>query len=141
MTVAKARVLIADNQARVRWALQTFLQEEKGLILVGETSKAESLLSLVERSRPDLLLLDWGLLDQPIADLLTALRGLDFQVKVIVLSSQPEIQEAALAAGVEAFVSKGDPPESLITTLRTIQLADQCRAHPSPLQHHPGEDK
>jgi two-component system response regulator EvgA len=118
---AQARVFIADNQARVRWALRTFLQEEQGLILVGETSRAETLLALVEGTRPDLVLLDWELLDQPIAALLSALQALDFQVKVIVLSSQPDIQQAALAAGVDGFVSKGDPPERLLTTLRAIQ--------------------
>ncbi len=117
----KMRVFIADDQSRVRWALRTFLQEEQGLILAGETSRAEALLALVEATRPDLVLLDWELLDQPVADLLSALQALDFQVKVIVLSSQPDIQQAALAAGVDAFVSKGDPPERLLTTLRAIQ--------------------
>jgi DNA-binding NarL/FixJ family response regulator len=126
MTTAKARVFIADDQARVRWALRTFLQEEQGMVLVGETSKAETLLPLIEGTRPDLILLDWGLLDQPIDELLSALRGLDFQVKVIILSSQPDIQEAALAAGVEAFVSKGDPPENLLTTLRALQQASKA---------------
>jgi DNA-binding NarL/FixJ family response regulator len=126
MTTTKARVFIADDQARVRWALRTFLQEEQGLVLVGETSKAETLLPLIEGTRPDLVLLDWGLLDQPIDELLSALRGLDFQVEVIVLSSQPDIQETALAAGVEAFVSKGDPPESLLTTLRALQQASKA---------------
>jgi DNA-binding NarL/FixJ family response regulator len=121
MTVPKARVFIADDQARVRWALRTFLQEEQGLILVGETSRSDTLLPLVEGSRPDLLLLDWGLLNEPVDQLLSTLRGFDFQVKVIILSSQPDIQQVALAAGVEAFVSKSDPPECLLTTLRAIQ--------------------
>jgi two-component system response regulator DesR len=115
------RVLLADDQTRVRWALRTFLQEEPGLILVGETGRAEALLALVEATRPDLLLLDWELPAQPMADLLSALQAIDIQLKVIVLSSQPDMRQAALAAGVDGFVSKGDPPERLLTTLRIIE--------------------
>jgi DNA-binding NarL/FixJ family response regulator len=112
---------LADDQTRVRWALRTFLQEEPGLILVGETGRAEALLALVEATRPDLLLLDWELPAQPMADLLSALQAIDIQLKVIVLSSQPDMRQAALAAGVDGFVSKGDPPERLLTTLRIIE--------------------
>jgi CheY-like chemotaxis protein len=123
----QARVFIADDQSRVRWALRTFLQEEPGLVLVGETSRAEALLALVEATRPDLLLLDWELSGQPIVDLLSALRALDFQIKIIVLSSQPDIQQTVLEARVDAFVSKGDPPERLLTTLRAMQYESHER--------------
>jgi two-component system response regulator DesR len=116
----KLRVFLADDQAKIRWALRTFLQEEPRLILVGETSEAEALLALVEATHPDLLLLDWELPGRPIIELLCALQTLDSQLKVIVLSSQPEAQQAALAAGVAGFVSKNDPPEQLLTTLHAL---------------------
>jgi len=36
---------------------------------------------------------------------------------VIALSSRPEQQEAALATGVDSFVSKGEAPEHLLAAV------------------------
>ena len=35
-------------------------------------------------------------------------------------TEEPEARQAALTAGADAFVSKGDPAESLLRTLRAI---------------------
>jgi DNA-binding NarL/FixJ family response regulator len=36
---------------------------------------------------------------------------------IIVLSGRPEASRAALAAGADAFVSKGNPPEHLLSAI------------------------
>jgi len=38
---------------------------------------------------------------------------------IIALSSNPESRRAALAAGADAFVSKGDPPEWLMDSIES----------------------
>jgi DNA-binding NarL/FixJ family response regulator len=48
------------------------------------------------------------------------LRGQFPQVRFIVLSTSPEAANDALAAGAEAFVSKGDAPEGLARLLRDL---------------------
>lgn len=123
----KLKVLLADDQASIRWALRTFLREEPGVALVGETSETEALLTLVEATRPDLILLDWELPGRPIIELFSVLQTLDSQVKVIALSSHPEARQAALLAGAAGFVSKNDPPERLLTTLRGLRLETNDR--------------
>jgi len=45
------------------------------------------------------------------------------QVKVIMLSMYADYLDEALAAGADAFVSKGEPPEKLLTTLAAIATA------------------
>jgi CheY-like chemotaxis protein len=42
---------------------------------------------------------------------------------VIVLSGRPEVRQAALAAGAEAFVSKADAPQQLLAALRRLVQA------------------
>ena len=37
---------------------------------------------------------------------------------VVALSGLPEARREALAAGADAFVSKGDPPEKLLAAVR-----------------------
>jgi CheY-like chemotaxis protein len=44
-------------------------------------------------------------------------------VKIIALSGRAETQQIALTAGVDGFISKGDPPERVLTTLRAIIIA------------------
>jgi DNA-binding NarL/FixJ family response regulator len=112
------RVLLADDQAKVRSALRLILEQEPGMEIVGEAAGVARLLALVKERYPDLILLDWELRKAPANDLLPALRSLCPCLKVIVLSARPEARQAALAAGADAFVSKVDGPEALLNALQ-----------------------
>ncbi len=114
------RVLLADDQNKVRSALRLLLGQEPGLSVVGEAIGVEGLLAQMETACPDLVLLDWELPGLSTAELLPTLRALCPRLRVIALSGRPEARRAALAAGADAFVSKGDPPERLLTTLRAF---------------------
>ena len=121
----KMRVLIADDQPQVRSALSLLLRQEPGVTVVGEADNAVRALELAAGRRPDLVLLDWELPGTLAAarsmmsehDLLSALRARCPRLKVIDLSGRPEARRAALTAGVDAFVSKGDPPERLLAAV------------------------
>jgi DNA-binding NarL/FixJ family response regulator len=123
--VRRMRVLLADDQTKVRSALRLLLEQEPGLSVVGEAVEAEDLLAQVEATQPDLVLLDWELPGLRTDDRLSVLRALCPQLKVIALSGQPEARRAALSAGADAFVSKGEPPERLLAAV------EDCR----PRQH------
>jgi len=68
-------------------------------------------------SRAEVVLLDWNLAGAAAAGLLPALRRDCPDRGVIVLSGRPEAREAALAAGADTFVSKGNPPEHLLAAI------------------------
>jgi len=110
-------VLIADDQPEVRSALRLLLTQEPDLIVVGEAIDTAQVLELAAGQQPDLVLLDWELPDQGGAAALAGLRAIHPGLAVIALSGRPEAQPAALAAGVDAFVSKGKPPEYLMTSV------------------------
>jgi DNA-binding NarL/FixJ family response regulator len=112
------RILLADDQPKVRLGLRLLLEQEQGLTVVAEAADSRSLLAQVEESRPDLVLLDWSLQDSAAAEQLATLRQACPQVAVIVLSAQPGVEVAALATGADAFVSKADPPEKLLAAIR-----------------------
>lgn len=123
------RIFLADDQAKVRSALRLLLEQEPGLCVVGEATEAGDLLAQIEATRPNLMLLDWELPGLALANsvgsekyLLLALHAHCPDLRVIALSGQLEARQAALAAGADAFVSKGDPPERLLATLRTMEL-------------------
>ena len=118
------RILLADDQSNVRFALRALLEQQAGVQVVGEAVNSEALLSQVQTACPDLVLLDWNLPDIAAEELLSALRKRCPDLPVIVLSGKPEVRRAALAAGADAFVSKADPPEGLLAAIRSAKRAE-----------------
>jgi len=117
------RILIADGQKSVRHALVVLLATQAGLQTVGEASCGEELLLQAGTIDADIALVDWEL--PGLAELggLAALRRLYPDLLIVVLSSRPGVRRAAQMAGLEAFVSKGDPPERLLAVIRECSEA------------------
>ncbi len=111
------RILLADSQPKVRFAMRVLLERQPGLKVMGEAANADDLLNQVEMSCPDIVLIAWGLPGVAADDFLSALRGICPDLSVIVLSGRPEVRRAALDAGADAFVSKTDPPEYLLMAI------------------------
>ena len=116
----QTRMLVADSDARVRQALHTLLGQEPGPVVIRESPDVASLAIEVRDFQPDLILLDWELPGRPAAALLFASQNLLYRSKMIVISRRPEDRQMALAAGADAFVSKGDPPERPLRALDEI---------------------
>jgi DNA-binding NarL/FixJ family response regulator len=112
------RILVADNDARVRSALQMLLEQEPGEAVIAESGDLESMAVQIRSFRPELVLLDWELPGRAAAALLVALNGLELRPKVIVLSGRPDAGKIALSLGADGFVYKGDPPDQLLLVCR-----------------------
>ena len=117
------RVLIADDDSGVASAIQSLLQENPGFKVVGIAASAKVALECIQADCPDLILLDWELPGCEGADLVPEIRLRRPDVSVIVLHSRPLMKKAALAAGADDFVSKGDPPERLLAVLQKLTHA------------------
>jgi DNA-binding NarL/FixJ family response regulator len=127
------RILIADDQDRVRFALRVLLTQQPGLQVVGEAADGEALLAQVRAIAADLALVDWELPQLTEAGGLPALRRSSPALQVVVLSSRPGVRQAALAVGGDAFVSMNDPPERLLTVIRCCgAMANPGGAHVTP---------
>ena len=114
------KILIADDQAEVRSALKVLLEQEYRDYDFDEAEDINSLLRKIEMNRSELVLLDWELSNQLMADMIPILRQLVPALRIIALSGRPEAAKAALEAGVDAFVSKGENSDRLLDTIRTI---------------------
>jgi DNA-binding NarL/FixJ family response regulator len=113
------RIFLAEGQPKVRQALRVLLEHQPGLEIVGEVADGADLLAQVEATRPDILLLHWQLRGWPAVDSLSSLRQAYPGLTVIILSGHPEVEEAVMAAGADAFVSKTDPAEQLLAAIHT----------------------
>ena len=118
------RVLIADDQPNVRFALKLVL-EQQGIDVAGDVSDSSELLAWFKTNQADLLLLDWELPNQPGKKIIPILRAKYPNLTVIVMNSRPQTRIEAISAGADGFVSKGDPPEYLLSLLATAWRADK----------------
>ena len=123
MNQTALRAYIADDEAEVREALRLLLEQKLGCQIVGEAAHTHGLISLVGSAHADLVLIDWELPGRVDARLLEGLHQLVSRPRIIVCSSYPDLKEAALAAGADAFAGKGDPPEHLLAVVRA-QFSD-----------------
>ena len=117
-------VVLADDDIDVRNALMFLLEHECDLQLASEARNADELLGILTGTCPELVLLDWELPGIDGCDLLMQIYAICPQVKVIAMSVHPEACKEAISAGVQWFVSKGDPPERLVATVRRLRATN-----------------
>lgn len=142
-------IFLADSHAEVRSALRLLLEQEQGVRVVGEAEKADGLLPKLLAESPDLLLLDWELPDCECCcaprglgpSLISTLRSFLPSLRILVMSSRPEVRGACVAFGADAFISKGDPPERLLKTVRSVFAGGTNEQHlePDPSRGTPPE--
>lgn len=120
------RVLIADDQALVRGGFRMILDAQQDIEVVGEACDGREALARARELTPDVVLMD---IRMPELDGLEATRRIlaaDGSARVLILTTfnLDEYVYEALRAGASGFVLKDDPPEQLISAVRTIAAGD-----------------
>ncbi len=115
------RVLLADDQPRVRSAIRLFVEQQLIAPVVEEVTDTGELLDRIKGDPPHLLFLEWDLPGSNTEALLATLHRLYPQVYIIVLGSQTQTRYSALASGASVFVSLNDTPEYLLSALQKAQ--------------------
>src|SRR5512137_1191119 len=99
-------ILIGDAQLRVRFGLHILLEEQPGWRVIGEAANAPALLDRIRGGCPDLVLLDWELPGMSAEELLATVRRACPDLRVIFMSGNDELRDAALQAGADVFAYK-----------------------------------
>jgi DNA-binding NarL/FixJ family response regulator len=114
------RVFLADSQNEERSALRLLLLDLK-MEVVGEAADWFTTLAQAPISQTDMLLVDWDLLPRAPTAALEKLREACPAALVIILISHLDARhQAALSAGADAFISKGETPERVAERLRSV---------------------
>ncbi len=116
------RVLVVDDDPGVRFALRTLLQSTG--VTVHEAADGADALAMIDRTAPDLVLLD---LYMPVVDgfeMLARLRArpATAMIPVVVMSGteSEEVEERVFALGADDFVTKPFRPRALAARLRAL---------------------
>jgi len=113
-------VYLADSQPEERSALRLLLLDLK-MEVVGEAADWSTTLVQAPTSHADILLVDWELLPKsPTAALGKLRKACPAALVIILISHLDARQQAALSAGADAFISKGEMPERVAERLRAV---------------------
>ena len=115
----KARILIVDDSSLARRRARMIL-EGAGF----EVSEAEDGISALERyfvTKPDVVLLDLVMKGMYGLDVITKLREMDPEARIIVVSAdvQTSSHEMVAEAGAVAFVVKPFDPDEMVATINS----------------------
>lgn len=110
------RVFLADARSETRSALRLLLVDMQ-MQVVGEAVDWSSALTQISATNPDLLVVEWEL-PAGVGAALAELRMACPNLRVVVISNQLEARQAALCAGADAFISKGDAADRVTERLR-----------------------
>ena len=116
------RVLVADDQSMVRAGFRMLLSQEHDIEVVAEASNGREAIDKASRFHPTIVLMD---IRMPELDGLQATRRIlakDDAARILILTTfdLDEYVYEALRAGASGFVLKDDPPEQLLSAIRTV---------------------
>ena len=112
------RVYLADAQSDERLAFRLLLQDLK-MKVVGEAADWPTALAQAPTTSPDMLMVDWGLVSAGSgADLAEMRMACPDAVVIVLISHLSAREQAALSAGADAFISKGETSDRVAERLR-----------------------
>jgi two-component system response regulator NreC len=121
-----ARVVIADDHAIVRGGLRALIYDEIDLDLVGEAAGGYEAIELVQKNRPDVLVLD---ISMPDMDGLAVIRKLkpdfpELHILILTLHEDEALVKEAIKAGASGYILKRAAEAELISAIQVILRGD-----------------
>lgn len=120
------RIVIADDHAIVRAGLRALIKSESAMELVGEAAGGYEAVELVEKTTPDVLVLD---LSMPDLDGIAVTKNIKprfpgLQILILTLHEDEALLKAALKAGAAGYILKRAAETELISAINIILRGD-----------------
>jgi DNA-binding NarL/FixJ family response regulator len=126
------RVAVVDDQSLLRRGFAVLLEAAGDIEVVGEAEDGRTAVGLVERERPDVVLMD---IRMPEMDGVEATRQITAddrlagtRVLILTMFDLDEYLFAALRAGASGFLLKDTPPDELLDAVRLIASGESLLA-------------
>lgn len=127
MTEPPYRVLLADDHAVFREGLKALLHEEPDFIVVAEVADGTHVAKAVERTKPDLVVLDVQLPGLSGPEVACQLRSLGHTACIVGLSAFADAAyvERFARCGATGYIMKTRPPSVIVESLREAARGNQ----------------
>jgi DNA-binding NarL/FixJ family response regulator len=118
----KHRIFLVDDHPLVREGLTNLINEQNDLIVCGEAEDCAGAITGIEKTRPDVALVDISLKNESGLELVKNLESQFPLVALIVLSMHDEAlyAERALRAGARGYVMKRESTKSVLASIRRV---------------------
>jgi DNA-binding NarL/FixJ family response regulator len=116
------KVVVADDHTLFRDGMKKVLSLEKDILVVGEASRGDEVMKAVERSKPDVLLLDLRMPKADMVQTLLDLRERSPGTKVLILTAYAEEESVMNAAkgGARGYLLKGADFATLLQAIKKV---------------------
>lgn len=123
---APVRILLVDDHPIVRRGLAQLINQEKDLEVCGEAVDRGAALKEIERTQPDLAVVDLSLQSSDGLDLIKDIREQKPGLPMLVLSMHDErvYAERVLRAGARGYIMKQEALEKVLQAIRRILEGD-----------------
>lgn len=122
------RVLIIDDHPVVRLGLKTMLESEGRIVVTAAVGSAKEGMAEVEKSKPDVVLLDLRMPEMEGVEAIAELRNMDPQLRVLILTNYEEDEYIfrAMRAGAMGYLLKNTPQEEIIRAVDRVNNNERC---------------
>lgn len=121
------RLLIVDDHPAMRAGLTAVLRAEPGIVPLGAASSEDDLHAMVERTDPDVVLLDYHLPGSDGLKLCRRLKRYNKPPAVLLYSAYADsaMVVPAILAGADGLMNKSAPAPELFDALRAVARGDR----------------
>ena len=126
MTSDVIRVVLADDHSVVRTGLKAVLGAARDIAVVGEAKDGREALALVERLKPDVIIMDlsMGDIDGATATKEIVAKGYPTRVLVLTMHAEEEYLMPVLQAGAAGYLVKSAADRELVDAVRMVAHGD-----------------
>ncbi|KIA86541.1 response regulator transcription factor [Flavobacterium sp. AED] len=116
------RVVLTDDHVFVRDGIKSLLENEVNIEVVGEATDGLEALKIIEKVKPDLLILDIRMPNLTGIEVVEKLRAQNNMVKIVMLSmhESEEYVLKSIKAGADGYLLKGSSKEEFLKAVHTV---------------------
>jgi DNA-binding NarL/FixJ family response regulator len=120
------RVLVADDHTIFREGLCRLLEAEGDITVAGEAGSGKECLAMVEKLKPDIVLLDLSMPDQGGLSVLSELGGAESKIRTIILTASEDERDyvESVRRGARGIVLKAAATERLLEGIRKVHQGE-----------------
>lgn len=120
------KVLIADDHAIVRAGLRTLIESDPDLELVGEAAGGYEAIELIDKTKPDILVLDISMpdIDGIAVTKLLNIKNLDVNILILTIHEDKALLREAVKSGASGYILKNAAEKELISAIKIVMRGD-----------------
>jgi two-component system, NarL family, response regulator DesR len=121
-------IVVAEDQQMLLGALGSLLNLEEDMEVVGKAGNGEEAITLVQRFKPDICIMDIEMPGKSGLEAAEELKGLGCKVIILTTFARSGYFQRALKAGVSGYLLKDSPSEELASSIRSVMAGRRIYA-------------